>query len=84
MLKLYQISKYVQNYILICISAGLVLTKAQLQILTLIEIEKLLQENRRTLKDFSPIPYPGSYVLEHLGNRLVYDERNYDAASMKL
>ncbi|XP_058761349.1 uncharacterized protein LOC131634741 [Vicia villosa] len=58
------------------------LTQEELQNLTLIEIEKLLQANRRTLKDFSPIPYPDAYVLEQLGNRLIYDERNYDTASM--
>ncbi|XP_058767938.1 uncharacterized protein LOC131641626 [Vicia villosa] len=60
----------------------LVLIQEELQNLTLIEIEKLLQANRRTLKDFSPIPYPNAYVLEQLGNRLIYDERNYDSASM--
>ncbi|XP_058726317.1 uncharacterized protein LOC131597650 [Vicia villosa] len=60
----------------------LVLTQEELQYLTLIEIEKLLQANRRTLKDFSPIPYPNAYVLKQLGNRLIYDERNYDTASM--
>ncbi|XP_058742975.1 uncharacterized protein LOC131615798 [Vicia villosa] len=58
------------------------LTQEELQNLTLIEIEKLLQANRRTLKDFSPIPYPDAYVLEQLGNRLIYDERNYDTTSM--
>ncbi|XP_058745935.1 uncharacterized protein LOC131618794 [Vicia villosa] len=60
----------------------LVLTQEELQNLTLIEIEKLLQANRRTLKDFSPIPYLNAYVLEQLGNRLIYDERNYDTTSM--
>ncbi|XP_058762953.1 uncharacterized protein LOC131636353 [Vicia villosa] len=60
----------------------LVLTQEELQNLTLIEIEKMLQANRRTLKDFSPIPYPDAYVLEQLGNRLIYDERNYDTTSM--
>ncbi|XP_058756263.1 uncharacterized protein LOC131629499 [Vicia villosa] len=60
----------------------LVLTQEELQNVTLIEIEKLLQANRRTLKDFSPIPYPNAYVLEQLGNRLIYDERNYDTTSM--
>ena len=51
--------------------------------MTLIEIEKLLQENRRTLKDFKPIPYLDIYVLQQLGNRLIYDERNYDVSTMK-
>ncbi|XP_058773334.1 uncharacterized protein LOC131647463 [Vicia villosa] len=61
----------------------LVLTEAELQNLTLIEIEKLLQENKRSLKYFKPIPYPDGYVLQQLGNRLIYDERNYEIAKTK-
>ncbi|XP_058735847.1 uncharacterized protein LOC131623246 [Vicia villosa] len=61
----------------------LLLTEAELQNLTLIEIEKLLQANRRSLTDFKPIPYPDGYVLQQLGNRLIYDERNYDASTMR-
>ncbi|XP_058725711.1 uncharacterized protein LOC131597006 [Vicia villosa] len=65
------------------LSDELVLTDAELQHLTLIEIEKLLQENKRTLKDFKPIPYPDGYVLQQSGNRLIYDERNYNIAKTK-
>ncbi|XP_058775057.1 uncharacterized protein LOC131649304 [Vicia villosa] len=61
----------------------LVLADEQLMNLTLIEIEKLLQANRRTLHDFKPIPYPDGYVLQQLGNRLIYDERNYDVDAMR-
>ena len=61
----------------------LLLTVVELQNLTLIEIEKLLQANRRTLKDFSPIPYPDGYVLQQLGNKLIYDEHNYNPTIMK-
>ena len=46
-----------------CIRTDLALIETELQSLTLIEIEKLMQENRRTLKDFSLIPYPYTYVL---------------------
>ncbi|XP_058732927.1 uncharacterized protein LOC131604509 [Vicia villosa] len=67
----------------LALNTELVLTEAELQNLTLIEIEKLLQENKRTLKDFKPIPYPDGYVLQQLGNRLIYDERNYDIAKTK-
>jgi hypothetical protein len=35
------------------------------------------------LKEFKSIPYPKGYVLEQLGNRLIYDERNYDVTSQK-
>ncbi|XP_058727581.1 uncharacterized protein LOC131599128 [Vicia villosa] len=51
--------------------------------LTLTEIEILLQANRRTLGDFKPIPYPDGYVLEQLGNKLIYEERSYNVAVMK-
>ncbi|KAK2417432.1 hypothetical protein QL285_039731 [Trifolium repens] len=59
------------------------LTDQQVENLTLLEIEKYLQANRRTLRQFTSIPYPDGYVLEQLGNRLIYDERNYDVESLK-
>jgi len=49
----------------------------------LIEIEKLLQSSRRTLKEFSSLPYPKGYIMEKLGNRLIYDERNYNIDALK-
>jgi hypothetical protein len=63
--------------------AELLLSDEQIQNLTLIEIEKLLQSSRRTLKDFPSLPYPNGYVLEQLGNRLIYDERNYNIDALK-
>jgi hypothetical protein len=65
-----------------CVSE-LQLTDEQLHNLTLIEIEKLLQSSRRSLTEFSSLPYPKGYILEQLGNRLIYDERNYDTATLK-
>ncbi|XP_058772421.1 uncharacterized protein LOC131646397 [Vicia villosa] len=62
---------------------NLELTEDQLKNLTLTEIEKLMQANRRSLSDFKPIPYPDGYVLQQLGNRLVYDERRYDVPTMR-
>ncbi|XP_058758996.1 uncharacterized protein LOC131632231, partial [Vicia villosa] len=67
----------------ILLSDALVLTEEQTKMLTLIEIEILLQANRRSLKDFKPIPYPDDYVLQQLGNRLIYEERNYDIDLMR-
>ncbi|XP_050901979.1 uncharacterized protein LOC127108726 [Lathyrus oleraceus] len=55
----------------------------ELQNLTLVEIEKILQANLRTLKDLCPIPYPNGYVLEQLSNCLIYDEWNYDVSALK-
>jgi hypothetical protein len=52
--------------------------------LTLIEIEKLLEANRKSLRDYPSIPYPDNYVTAQLGNRLVYDEKNYDVQQQKI
>jgi hypothetical protein len=45
-----------------------------------LEIEKSLQANRKSLKDFPSMPYPEGYVTETLGNRLIYDEKAYNCA----
>jgi len=60
------------------------LTEEELNNLTLIEVEKLLQACRRTLKDCSSLPYPKGYILEQLGNRFIYDERSYDTNTLKV
>jgi len=46
--------------------------------LTLWEIEQLLQNNRRTLKQFSSMPYPDGFVTAHCVNRLIYSELDYN------
>ncbi|KAF1870834.1 hypothetical protein Lal_00030144 [Lupinus albus] len=61
---------------------GLVLSDEELQNLTLLEIEKLLQRNRRSLRDYPPMPYPKGYITSQLGNRLIYDELNYDTTEL--
>lgn len=71
------------NSILVLWLADLVLSDSKIHNLTPIEIEKLLEANRRSLIDFKPIPYPNGYVLQQLGNRLIYDKRNYDVRTMK-
>jgi len=35
------------------------------------------------LKEFKSLPYPNGYILQQLGNRLIYDERNYDTPTLK-
>ncbi|KAK2449945.1 ATP-dependent DNA helicase RRM3 [Trifolium repens] len=57
---------------------GLTLTNEELQHLTLIEIEKHMQRNNKILRHFTCMPFPDGYVTSFLGNRLIYDERNYD------
>ncbi|CAK8537344.1 unnamed protein product [Lathyrus sativus] len=71
-----------EHRILSC-NSGLILNDEEIQNLALLKIGKILQGNRRTLKDFKPIPYPNGYVLEQLGNRLIYNEQNYDIVALK-
>ncbi|XP_058786723.1 uncharacterized protein LOC131661242 [Vicia villosa] len=56
----------------------MILSNEELVNLTLVEVEKLLQKNRKSLSDFVGMPQPNGYVVQQLGNRLIYDERNYD------
>ncbi|XP_058779294.1 uncharacterized protein LOC131653222 [Vicia villosa] len=56
----------------------LFLTEAELKNLTLIEIENKLQSNRRSLHEFKDMPYPDAYVTRHVGNRLIYEEHDYN------
>ncbi|KAI5385991.1 hypothetical protein KIW84_072535 [Lathyrus oleraceus] len=51
----------------------------ELKNLTLIEIENMMQSNRRSLHEFTCMPYPDNYVTKHVGNRLIYDELDYNA-----
>lgn len=60
------------------------LTDGQIKNLTLTLIEKHMEKNRRSLKEFKGFPYPTDYVMEELGNRLIYDELNYDEDALKL
>ncbi|XP_039683008.1 uncharacterized protein [Medicago truncatula] len=57
---------------------GLMLTEEQIKNLTLTEIERHMETNRRSLKDYKGFPYPEGYIVEQLGNRLIYDELNYN------
>jgi hypothetical protein len=42
-----------------------------------------LQANRKSLSDYPCIPFPDNYVTADLGNRLIYDELNYDVHQQK-
>jgi hypothetical protein len=56
----------------------LVLTSDQLKSYALAEIEILLQSNNNTLENFPDMPRPDPGLLPFRGNRLIYDELNYD------
>ncbi|KEH38008.1 PIF1-like helicase [Medicago truncatula] len=42
-----------------------------------------MEKNRRSLKEFKGFAYPTDYVMEELGNKLIYDELNYDEDVLK-
>ncbi|XP_058775184.1 uncharacterized protein LOC131649437 [Vicia villosa] len=54
------------------------LTDNELKNLTLVAIENMLQSNQRSLHEFKDMPYPDSYVTRDIGNRMIYDERDYN------
>ncbi|MCH81881.1 helicase-like protein, partial [Trifolium medium] len=66
---------------ILCVN-DLVLTPDQLKSYALAEIEVLLQSNGKSLKDFPGMPRPDAGLLPDIGNRLIYDELNYDRQSL--
>jgi hypothetical protein len=60
------------------------LTDEQLYNLTLLEIEKILELNSRSLNEFQSMPYPKDYITAELGHRLIYDEHNYNVEDLKV
>jgi len=49
----------------------------------LIEIEKLMQQIGRSLKNYPDIQLPNADELQELGNRLINEKLNYDRDSLK-
>ncbi|GAU47161.1 hypothetical protein TSUD_287440 [Trifolium subterraneum] len=56
----------------------LVLTDDQIKSYALAEIEKLLRSNQASLEDYPTMPRADDSLLVVSGNRLIYDELNYD------
>ena len=59
------------------------LTNLQKKAYTLIEIEKLMRQVGKSLKDFPDIELPNAAELEQLGNRLINEEVSYDMEALK-
>ena len=57
---------------------GLLLPDPQLQEYTLIEIERLLKENDKSLADFAGMPKPNPNVLKEISNTVLHQELSYD------
>ncbi|KAF7810475.1 ATP-dependent DNA helicase PIF1-like [Senna tora] len=50
----------------------------ELRNFALIEIDKLLRNNERTLMDFPPLPVPNGNSISNLQNQLILDKLNFD------
>jgi len=54
------------------------LSSAELQNLGLLEIERVLNRNGRSLRNFPPMPTPSVETAALAPNRLIIDELDYD------
>jgi hypothetical protein len=56
----------------------LCLSDSQLQDYALCDIERLLNKNARSLREFETMPYPNTLLLSQSSNRLLQEELDYD------
>ncbi|XP_057724049.1 uncharacterized protein LOC130940009 [Arachis stenosperma] len=61
----------------------LVMIEEELEILCLIQVEKLLQMNGRSLKDYSQMPFPNQDLVSHFSNSMIMNEMNYDVDQLR-
>ncbi|XP_071714510.1 uncharacterized protein [Rutidosis leptorrhynchoides] len=61
---------------------GIQPTQETLQNMTLIEIEKLLQRNGKSLRNFSSMPYPSSIGLNLSENPLIINKMSHDMSAL--
>ncbi|XP_076908503.1 uncharacterized protein LOC143565407 [Bidens hawaiensis] len=59
-------------------SPELQLTEEQIKNLTLLEIQKILQQNNTSLTRYETMPFPDEESLSVINNRLILDEQSYD------
>uniref|UniRef100_A0A2N9FJU1 ATP-dependent DNA helicase n=1 Tax=Fagus sylvatica TaxID=28930 RepID=A0A2N9FJU1_FAGSY len=61
----------------------LILSENQLRNYGLYEIEQILQQYGRSLKDYPQMPQPDLDIIIHNGNRLIQEEMSYNISSLK-
>ncbi|XP_024006604.1 uncharacterized protein LOC112083106 [Eutrema salsugineum] len=66
------------------IGAAVSLSQEQVKDFTLVEIELLLRVSGRSLKEFTPMPFPEDITLESRDNPLIRDERNYNRETLRV
>ncbi|KAL7132109.1 hypothetical protein ABFS83_12G049200 [Erythranthe nasuta] len=63
---------------------ALTLSEDDLKNYALIEIEKILQSNGKSLRNYAPMPVPIHTMLDDTENRLILDELDYDVSEMRV
>ncbi|KAL1333322.1 uncharacterized protein [Arachis hypogaea] len=64
-------------------NSDLSLTDEELKTRCLYEIEMILQDNRKSLKEYPHMPFPECFVRLKFQNSLIYKELNYDKNNLK-
>jgi hypothetical protein len=59
------------------------LTDDQKKAYALLEIEKLMRQTGRSMKDYPQLEMPNLDLLGEIGNRLINEEMNYDKDSQR-
>ena len=59
------------------------LTQEQIQNYALLEIEKLLIQNGKSLRDFDTLPLPNMELLNQLTNSLIREETGYNEEELQ-
>jgi len=62
---------------------NLILTQQQIHSYCLVEIEKILNRLGKSIEDFEGIPLPDFEDIKHLDNRIIREELNYNAKTLK-
>ena len=62
---------------------NLILTQQQIHSYCLVEIEKILNRLGKSIEDFEGIPQPDFEDIKHLDNRIIREELNYNAETLK-
>ncbi|GKV24803.1 hypothetical protein SLEP1_g34370 [Rubroshorea leprosula] len=60
----------------------LIMSDEEIKNNALAEVERILQSNGRSLKDYPTMPVPTGVLLSNVHNKLVLDELSYDRASL--
>ncbi|KAI9084350.1 hypothetical protein K1719_033692 [Acacia pycnantha] len=62
---------------------GFILSKIELENAVSLELERLLNDNGRSLRDYESMPFPASPNSHGRANRYMYDELNFDINALR-